>query len=71
MIDYSNKKITIFIHISLFKGGIDAKLLTLAYEPEAAAIYCKEYAVQKYIKYNNIGFGSFRVMIVTDPCVQY
>ena len=47
MIDYSNKKITIFIHISLFKGGIDAELLTLAYEPEAAAIYCKEYAVQK------------------------
>jgi hypothetical protein len=24
----------------------------------------------QYIKYNNIGFGSFRVMIVTDPCVQ-
>ena len=46
-IDYSNKKITIFIHISLFKAGIDPELLTLAYEPEAAAIYCKELAVQK------------------------
>ena len=29
-IDYSNKKITIFIHISLFKAGIDPELLTLA-----------------------------------------
>jgi hypothetical protein len=27
--------------------GIDPELLTLAYEPEAAAIYCKELTVQK------------------------
>ena len=45
--DYSNKKIKIFIHISYFKAGIDPELLTLAYEPEAAAIYCKELTVQK------------------------
>ena len=44
--DYSNKK-KIVIHISLFKAGIDPELLTLAYEPEAAAIYCKELTVQK------------------------
>jgi len=41
------KKINIFIHISYFKAGIDPELLTLAYEPEAAAIYCKELTVQK------------------------
>ena len=36
-----------FIIISYFKAGIDPKFLTLAYEPEAAAIYCKELTVQK------------------------
>jgi hypothetical protein len=36
-----------FIHISYFKAGIDTELLTLAYEPEAAAIYCKELTVKK------------------------
>ena len=30
-----------FIIISYFKAGIDPEFLTLAYEPEAAAIYCK------------------------------
>jgi hypothetical protein len=37
----------IFFHISYFKAGIDPELLTLAYELEAAAIYCKELTVQK------------------------
>ena len=43
----SNRKFPIFIHISYLKAGIDPELLTLAYEPEAAAIYCKELTVQK------------------------
>ena len=30
-----------------FKAGIAEDLLTLAYEPEAAAIYCKEMTVQR------------------------
>ena len=45
--DYSNNKNKILIHISLFKAGINPELLTLAYEPEAADIYCKELTVQK------------------------
>jgi hypothetical protein len=43
--DYSNT--IFFIHISYFKAGIYQELLTLAYESEAAAIYCKELTVQK------------------------
>ena len=44
---YSKRKFPIFIHISYFKAGINPEFLTLAYEPEAAAIYCKELTVQK------------------------
>jgi hypothetical protein len=44
---YSNRKFPIFIHISYFKAGIDPELLTLAYEPEAAAIYCKDLTFQR------------------------
>jgi hypothetical protein len=40
---YSNRK----FHIFYFKAGINREFLTLAYEPEAAAIYCKELTVQK------------------------
>jgi hypothetical protein len=44
---YSNRTFPIFFHISYFKAGIGPELLTLAYVPAAAAIYCKELTVQK------------------------
>ena len=39
--------IPIFIHISYFKAGIYSESLTLAYEPEVAAIYCRELTFRK------------------------
>jgi hypothetical protein len=57
---YSNRKFLIFIHISYFKAGIDPELLTLAYEPEAAAI--------SIITYSKC-IGIWVISCVTDPCV--
>jgi hypothetical protein len=49
-------------HISYLKAGIDPELLTLAYEPEAAAIYCKELTVQKKEGAEGSNLQSFEIL---------
>lgn len=43
----------------MFQAGIPDNLLTLAYEPEAAAIYCKEMTVQRIVKNGRARMDTF------------
>lgn len=42
-----------------FQAGIDDELLSLAYEPEAAAIFCKDITLQKKIVGENACLSTF------------
>lgn len=44
----------------MFQTGISDNLLTLAYEPKAAAIYCKEMIVQRIVKNESASMDTFK-----------
>ncbi|CAC5384393.1 unnamed protein product [Mytilus coruscus] len=50
-----------FMREAAKKAGISDKLLTLAYEPEAAAIYCKEMTVQRKVGNGRASMDTFKV----------